>query len=43
MQITFRPLNASMLVVTQEESFSAAALIAAHHVDTNLLASTIAF
>lgn len=41
--ITFGPLNASMLVVTQEESFSAAALIAAHHVDTNLLASAIAF
>lgn len=32
-----------MLVVAQEESFSAAALVAAHHVDTNLLASAIAF
>ena len=32
-----------MLVVAQEESFSAAALIAAHHVDTNLLASAVAF
>lgn len=32
-----------MLVVTQEESFSAAALVAAHHVDTNLLASAVAF
>lgn len=42
-QITFGTLNASVLVVTQEESFSAAALIAAHHVDTNLLASAIAF
>lgn len=41
--ITFRPLDARMLVVTQEESFSAAALIAAHHVDTNLLASSVAF
>lgn len=39
----FRPLDAGMLVVTQEESFSAAALIAAHHVDANLLASTVAF
>lgn len=41
--ITFRPLDTRMLVVTQEESFSAAALIAAHHVDTNLLASSVAF
>lgn len=39
----FRPLDTGMLVVTQEESFSAAALVAAHHVDTNLLASTVAF
>lgn len=39
----FRPLDTGMLVVTQEESFSAATFIAAHHVDTNLLASTVAF
>lgn len=31
-----------MLVVTQEESLSAAALVAAHHVDTNLLTPTVA-
>lgn len=39
----FRPLDARMLVVTQEESFSAAALVTAHHVDTDLLASAVAF
>lgn len=38
----FWSLDAGMLVVTQEESLSAAALIAAHHVDTNLLASAVA-
>lgn len=42
-KITFRPLDTSVLVVAQEEPFSAAALVAAHHVDTNLLASAIAF
>lgn len=42
-RLHFRPLDTGMLVVTQEESFSAAALIAAHHVDTDLLASTITF
>lgn len=43
MRLTFRPLDAGMLVVTQKESFSAAALVTAHHVDTNLLASAVAF
>ena len=32
-----------MLVVAEEESFSAAALVAAHHVDTDLLAAAVAF
>lgn len=39
--LTFGPLDAGVLVVAQEESFSAAALVAAHHVDTDLLTSTI--
>lgn len=42
-RLTFRPLDAGVLVVTQKEALSAAALIAAHHVDTNLLASAVAF
>lgn len=41
--LNFRSLDTGMLVVTQEEAFSAAALVAAHHVDTNLLASAVAF
>lgn len=40
---TFGSLDAGVLVVTEEESLSAAALVAAHHVDTNLLAPTVAF
>ncbi|TNN73173.1 hypothetical protein EYF80_016659 [Liparis tanakae] len=35
--------TSGVLVVAQEESFSAAALVAAHHVDTDLLASAVAF
>lgn len=38
---TFWPLDAGVLVVTQEEALSATALIAAHHVDADLLASTV--
>lgn len=40
---TFGSLDAGVLVVTEEESLSAAALVAAHHVDTNLLTPTVAF
>lgn len=40
---TFGSLDAGVLVVAQEESLSTAALVAAHHVDTNLLTSTVAF
>lgn len=40
-RLTFRPLDAGVLVVAQKESFSAAALVTAHHVDTDLLTSTI--
>lgn len=39
----FGPLYAGVLVVTQEEALPAAALVAAHHVDTNLLTSPVAF
>lgn len=39
--VTFWPLDAGMLVVTEEESFSAATFIAAHHVDADLLASAV--
>ena len=39
---TFGSLDAGVLVVTQEESLSAAALVAAHHVYTNLLTPTVA-
>lgn len=31
-----------MLVVTEEESLPTSALVASHHIDTDLLASTIA-
>lgn len=41
--VTFWPLDTGMLVVTQEKALSAAALIAAHHVDAYLLTSAIAF
>lgn len=41
--LTFGSLDAGVLVVTQEEPLSAATLVAAHHVDANLLASTVAF
>lgn len=39
---TFGSLDTGVLVVAQEESLSTAALVAAHHVDTNLLTSTVA-
>lgn len=39
----FWPLDTGMLVVTQEKALSAAALIAAHHVDAYLLTSAVAF
>lgn len=38
---TFWALDAGMLVITQEKSITAVALIAPHHVDTCLLAATI--
>lgn len=37
----FGPLDAGVLVVTQEEALSAAALVTAHHVHTDLLAAAI--
>ena len=40
--LTFGPLDAGVLVVAQEESLPAAALVAAHHVDADLLASPVA-
>lgn len=40
--LTFWPLDAGVLIVAEEEAFPAVALIAAHHVDTALLAATIA-
>lgn len=40
--LTFRPLDAGVLIVAEKEAFPAVALIAAHHVDTALLAATIA-
>lgn len=40
--LTFWPLDAGVLVVTEEEALPAVALIAAHHVDTALLTATIA-
>ena len=40
--LTFGALDARVLVVTEEEAFPAEALIAAHHVDTGLLAAAIA-
>lgn len=40
--LTFRPLDAGVLVITEEEAFSAVALVAAHHVDTTLLTAAIA-
>lgn len=40
---TFGPLDAGVLVVAEEESFPAAALVAAHHVDADLLAAAVAF
>lgn len=40
--LTFWPLDTGVLVVTEEEAFSAVALVAAHHVDTALLAATVA-
>lgn len=43
MRPTFGSLDAGVLVVAQEESLSTAALVAAHHVDANLLTSTVAF
>lgn len=39
---TFWPLDTGVLVVTEEEAFSAVALVAAHHVDTALLTAAIA-
>lgn len=41
--LTFWPLDTGVLVVTEEEAFTAVALIAAHHVDTALLTATVAF
>lgn len=41
-RLTFWPLDTGMLVVAEEEAFSAVALIAAHRVDTALLTATIA-
>lgn len=38
----FWPLDTGVLVVTEEEAISAMALVAAHHVDTALLAATVA-
>jgi len=40
--LTFWPLDTGVLVVTEEEAISAVAFIAAHHVDTALLAAPIA-
>lgn len=40
--LTFGPLDAGVLIVAEEEAFSAVALIAAHHVDTALLTAPIA-
>lgn len=40
--LTFRPLDTGVLVVTEEEALSAVALVAPHHVDTTLLAATVA-
>lgn len=40
---TFGPLDAGVLVVAEEESFPAAALVAAHHVDADLLTAAVAF
>lgn len=40
--LTFWPLDTGVLVVTEEEAISAMALVAAHHVDTALLAATVA-
>lgn len=38
----FWPLDTGVLVVTEEEAVSAVALVAAHHVDTALLAAPVA-
>lgn len=43
MRPTFGPLDAGVLVVAEEESFPAAALVAAHHVDADLLTPAVAF
>lgn len=40
--LTFRPLDAGVLVVAEEEALSAVALIAPHHVNATLLAATVA-
>lgn len=39
--LTFWPLDAGVLVVAEEEAFSAVAFVAAHHVDTALLTATV--
>lgn len=41
--LTFWPLDTGMLVVAEEEAFSAVAFIAAHHINTALLTATVAF
>ena len=41
-RLTFRPLDAGVLVVAEEEALPAVALITAHHVDTALLTATVA-
>lgn len=38
---TFGAVDAGVLVVAQEESLLAAALVAPHRVDTNVLAATV--
>lgn len=40
--LTFGALDAGVLVVAQEEALPTKALVAAHHVDTGLLAAAIA-
>ena len=41
-RLTFRPLDAGVLVVAEEEALPAVALVAAHHVDTALLTAAVA-